>query len=141
VAAVGKAGANSAGKQLLNTRVVLPATGTVVKANSTTQSGTPFVKVNGSDGLFVGQAVSGTGIPATTSIGAIDAAGTTISLVGSVTLLPVNATATGGTTLTFTNNDGVLFFNTVTFNGAVSSRQALRSRGRGTIQIDLPIDQ
>ena len=117
IAAAGQAGANAAGKQLLGTNVTLAATGTVVKTSTQTQSGSPNLRLTtNSDGLFVGGAITGTGIPAGTSIGAIDATGLVLSMVATGTTTAVNATATGSVTVTQTNNDATRFWNTVTMN-------------------------
>ena len=119
VAAAGQAGANAAGKQLLNTNVTLAATGTVVKTSVQTQNGSPFLRLtSNSDGLFVGQALTGTGIPASTSIGSIDATGLIVGMVAVGTTTAQNATATGGVTVTATNNDATRFWNTVAFSNA-----------------------
>lgn len=115
ITAAGSAGAIAAGKQILNARVQVAATTTVVKTAST-QNGSPFIKVSNSDGWFVGLALTGTGIPATTSIGAISADGTVITLVDTGTTTTDNATATGSVSVTATYNDGTRFWNTVTMD-------------------------
>lgn len=109
IAAAGRLGANSAGKQALNTRVAAAATTTVVKTNVQTQSGSNLLRVNSgnTDGWFVGVAVTGTGIPASTTITAIDPDNRTVTM-------SANATATGGVTVTGTYNDGTIFYNVVT---------------------------
>jgi hypothetical protein len=118
ITAAGTAGANSAGKQILNARVQLAATTTVVKANVTTQSGSNILKAGNSDGWFVGAALSGTGIPASTVIGSIDAAVSpvVITMVQTGTTTAQNATATGAVSVTATYNDGTRFFNVATFD-------------------------
>lgn len=109
ITAAGKLGANSAGKQILNVRVAAPATTTVVKANVQTQAGSPIIRPTTTDGWFVGMAVTGTGIPASTTVTAIDTArGVTMS---------ANATATGSVSVTGTYNDGTNFWNVLTMNG------------------------
>lgn len=115
IAAAGQAGANSISKELVNTNVVLAATTTVVKP-ANLRNGFSTFTVSNSDGLFVGLALSGTGIPASTSIGAIDAAGTTVSMVAVGTTTPVSATATGLQTVTATYNDATRFWNVVTMS-------------------------
>lgn len=100
--AAGIAGTNAAGKQLLNVHNLKAATATVtVTAN--TQNGTGVLKTNGYDGFFVGMALSGTGIPASTVVAKLDPDGQTIytgSAIG--TLGDKNSTATGSITLTGT---------------------------------------
>jgi hypothetical protein len=108
IAAAGRLGANSAGKQVLNAHVVLAATTTVVKTNVGTQSGSNLLRVpGGTDGWFVGIAVTGTGIPASTTVTAIDQG-------NSMVTMSANATATGGVSVTGTYNDGTIFYNVVT---------------------------
>lgn len=111
VAAAGKAGANSAGKQIQNAMVSRAATSTVAKTNVQTTNGSPLLRftVGGTDGLFVGGAVSGTGIPASTIISAINTDNSAV--------MSANATATGSVTVTETFNDGTNFYNVVTVNG------------------------
>lgn len=107
IVAAGQLGANSAGKQILSAKVNAPATTTVVKANCSTRSGSPIVQVPNTDGWFIGLTVTGTGIPATTTVTAIDASGTLVTLSN-------NATATGSASLTGTYTSGALFWNVVT---------------------------
>lgn len=109
ITAAGKLGANAAGKQILNVRVSAPATTTVVKTNTQTTAGSPIIRPSRTDGWFVGMAATGTGIPASTTVTAIDpATGVTLS---------ANATATGSVSVTGTYNDGTNFWNVVTMNG------------------------
>lgn len=104
ITAAGQLGANSAGKQILNVRVVAAATTTVAKANTSTQSGSTLIKVTNTDGWFVGVALSGTGIAASTVITAIDPDNRTVTMNNA-------ATATGSVTVTGTYNDGTNFWN------------------------------
>lgn len=103
VAAAGIAGTLVAGKQLLNTRNRIAATGTKTFTVNT-QSGTGvLVAIAGYDGAFLGMALSGTGIPASTVVAALDPDGRRIytgSAIG--TLGDKNSTATGQITLTGT---------------------------------------
>ena len=109
ITAAGKLGANSAGKQILNVRVAAAATTTVAKSNVQTVNGSPIIRPFNTDGWFVGMALSGTGIPASTVVTAIDTArGVTMNN---------NATATGSVTVTGTYNDGTNFWNVLTMNG------------------------
>lgn len=109
IAAAGQLGANSAGKQVLNARVQVAATNTVVKNNCTLRAGSTLMQVPNSDGWFVGLPVSGTGIPASTTVAAIDASGTLVTLSNA-------ATAAGPTSVTGTYNNGTLFWNVLTAN-------------------------
>lgn len=115
ITAAGQVGANSAGKQILGARIQAAATTTVAKTNTVTQSGSPFIRVSNSDGWFVGAALSGTGIPASTSVGSISPDGTLVGMVQSGTTTAQNATATGAVTVTATYNDGTRFWNVATF--------------------------
>lgn len=116
ITAAGSLGANSAGKQILNARVSAAATTTVVKANTQTTNGSPLLRVPNSDGWFVGMALSGTGIPASTTVGAISADGRTVSMVQTGTTTAQNATATGSVSVTGTYNDGTRFWNVLAIN-------------------------
>jgi hypothetical protein len=116
ITGAGSLGANSAGKQILNARVQVAATTTVVKANAVTQNGSPFLKVSNSDGWFVGVALTGTGIPASTSVGAIDSSGTLVTMYQTGTTTVQNATATGAISATGTYNDATRFWNVLTFD-------------------------
>lgn len=104
VVAAGQLGAVANGKQILNTRVAAAATTTVAKANTSTQSGSLLLKVTNTDGWFVGVALSGTGIQATTTVTAIDPDNRTVTM-------SLAATATGSVTVTGTRNDGTNFYN------------------------------
>lgn len=106
VVAAGQLGANSAGKQILNARVSAAATTTVAKTNTSTQSGSTLIKVSNTDGWFVGIALSGTGIQATTTVTAIDPDNRTVTM-------SLAATATGSVTVTGTRNDATNFYNLV----------------------------
>jgi len=102
IGAAGIAGTNSAGKQLLNVHNVKAATATTTVTASTT-NGTGTLLTNGYDGFFLGMALSGTGIPASTVVAKLDPDGRTIytgSAIG--TLGDKNSTATGPITLTGT---------------------------------------
>ena len=100
---VGQIGAFAAGKQIVNVRNRLSQTGTKTFANTQTTNGTGSLITNGYDGLFLGAALSGTGIPASTVVAKLDPDGRTVytgSAVG--TLGDKNSTATGSITLTGT---------------------------------------
>lgn len=111
ITAAGQVGATSAGKEIVGANSVQAATATITKANTVTRNGSPLIQVPNSDGLFVGLAISGTGIPASTYIGAISSDGRTITMTQSNLSTTQNATATGAITLTGTMNDGTTFYN------------------------------
>lgn len=118
ITGVGTVGATSAGKEIENMVSVLPATTTVVKANAFVQSGSPIIQFTGNntiDGLFVGVALSGTGIPANAVVQNIDPDGRRVfmSTGPGVAGAALNATATGGVSVTGTYNDGTNFYNVV----------------------------
>lgn len=100
--AAGIVGANTAGKQILGVRNRIPATGTVT-ANGTTTNGSAAIETSGYAGFFLGMALSGTGIPASTVVAKLDPNGRTIytgSAIGTVG--DKNATASGTVTVTGT---------------------------------------
>lgn len=103
IAAAGILGATATGKQVLNIRNRIAATGTKTVTVST-QSGTGvLLAASGYDGLFLGMALSGTGIPASTVVAGLDPDGKRIytgSAIG--TLGDKNSTASGSITLTGT---------------------------------------
>lgn len=104
IGAAGIAGTNTAGKQMLNTRNRVSATGTVSFTNTQTVNGTNVITVvKGYDGAFLGMALSGTGIPASTVVAGLDPDGKRIytgSAIG--TFGDKNSTATGLITMTGT---------------------------------------
>lgn len=114
ITGAGTVGANTAGKEILNARIQQAATATVVKTSVNTVSGSPTLRVSNSDGWFVGLAITGTGIPASTSIGSIDASGTLVGMVSTGTTTAQNATATGSVSVTATYNDATRFWNVAT---------------------------
>lgn len=118
VAAAGQLGAVANGKEIVNTRVAAAATTTVAKTNTSTQSGSTVIKVTNTDGWFVGIALSGTGIAASTVVTAIDPDNRTVTMNNA-------ATATGGVTVTGTRNDGTNFFNVVTIDRPFAQGQVV----------------
>lgn len=121
ITGAGTLGASSAGKEIENLIGVLPATTTVVKNNATLVSGSPIIQFTGNntiDGLFIGCALSGTGIPANAVVQSIDPDGrrVTMSTGPGVAGATLNATASGGVAITGTYNDGTNFYNIVQLN-------------------------
>lgn len=91
----------AAGAQLLNARTLIAAVSTFTRTGQT-QSGSSRVKFGSVAGMYVGQAISGTGIPASSVISAVDPDGTSV-WIGSAVGTLVTATATGSVTVTMTN--------------------------------------
>ena len=103
IGAAGIAGTNSAGKQLLGVRNRVSATGTVTVSGLTTSGTNVILCQKGYDGFFLGAALSGTGIPASTVVAGLDPDGKRIytgSAIG--TFGDKNSTATGQVTVTGT---------------------------------------
>lgn len=95
ITGAGQVGANSAGKQVLSARVVQPGTYAFTKAGCVTTLGSGVIKVPDINGVFNGLTISGTGVPASTEISAINPNQNEIT--GNNV-----ATASGAITLTFT---------------------------------------
>lgn len=109
IAAAGQGGANSAGKQVLNGRVMVAAAATVAKANCTAVSGSLVLQVQNSDGWFPGVFLSGTGIAAATRVSSISPDGRTVTL-SAATTARVNGTVTA------TYNNATIFYNVAHLN-------------------------
>lgn len=103
-AAAGIVGTNTAGKQLLGVHNLKAATATEAKTNVQTKNGSHvLICPNGYDGWFLGIALSGTGIPASTVAAAFDPDGKTVYMGSAVgTAGDKLATATGSVTVTGT---------------------------------------
>lgn len=97
----GKAGTNTAGKQLLGVRVLEASTFAITKLGITT-NGDKRLFLTNVDGLFVGLAVSGTGVAASSTIAGIDPSRRFITLNNALTA------SGGGVTITFTYTGFVL---------------------------------
>ncbi len=95
VAAAGIAGTNAAGKQLLNTRNRVAATGTVALSFNLTNSQGKIVAVKGYDGYFLGMALSGTGIPSSTVVAGLDPDGRTVYMGSAIGTFDKTATVSG----------------------------------------------
>lgn len=109
IAAAGQGGANSAGKQILNARVVVAASQTVAKSNCTANSGSTRLLVPSTDGWFAGAYLSGTGIAAGTTVSDIDPSGTIVTLSAATTA------AVAGT-VTATYNNATVYYNIAHIN-------------------------
>lgn len=110
IAAAGQGGANSAGKQVLNARIVAPATTTVVKAGVANAGSTQLV-VRNSDGWFPGVFLSGTGVASGATV-------TSISPDGTIVTMSAAATAAINGNVTATYNNSTIFFNVVHLDNA-----------------------
>ena len=97
IVAAGLLGTLAAGKQILNAHVLAASTGTVTKTGTTfvDVGRTKIIQVPDINGLWIGQAVSGTGVGASAVITGIDPSGNFITV-------DVDSTANGTVTLTFT---------------------------------------
>lgn len=102
ITGAGTVGANTAGKQILGARVAVAGTGTFTRTASTT-NGSARIAVTDTAGMFVGLAISGTGIPGSTTISALDPNGNFITA-------SANATATGTITMTCTYTNFLLVY-------------------------------
>lgn len=89
------------GAQVINAATLIAAASTFTRSGLT-KSGSSKVKFGNVAGMYVGQAISGTGIPASSVISAIDSDGTSV-YIGSAIGTLVTATATGTVTVTLTN--------------------------------------
>lgn len=100
----GTIGANTAGKQINGYTQLISQTGTKALTNVQTLNGSGvLVCPGGYDGWFLGAALSGTGIPASTVVARLDPDGKTVytgSAIGTVG--DKNSTATGAVTVTAT---------------------------------------
>ena len=108
IAAAGQGGANTAGKQVLNARVIAPSTTTIAK-NAQANAGALKLTITGSDGWFIGAYLSGTGIAANTVVVDIDSSGTQVTL-NNATTAQVNGTVTA------TYNNATVFYNVAHLN-------------------------
>lgn len=104
VVAAGLAGASATGKQLVNARFRKANAATKTIALTSTVNGSGILTcANGYDGIFLGMALSGTGIPASTVAAALDPDGRRIFTGSAIaTTGDKNSTATGVITLTGT---------------------------------------
>jgi hypothetical protein len=102
ITGVGTVGANTAGKQILGARNRIAQTGTKTFASTQTLNGSSILITNGYDGLFLGAALSGTGVPASTIVAKLDPDGRTVYMGSAVGTIDKTATATGSITLTGT---------------------------------------
>lgn len=109
ITAAGQIGANSAGKQLLNARVITPATQTVVAASVSGISGDTRIYLVNNQGFFPGAYVSGTGVGAAAIVSAVDPLGRWIDVT-----VANSAAVTGNVTATY--NNATIFYNVLEMN-------------------------
>lgn len=103
ITAAGSLGANSAGKQLLGAHNLKAQTATEAKTNVQTKNGSSVLFVPGGyDGWFLGMALSGTGVPASTVVAKLDPDGFTVYMGSAIGTVDKLATATGTVTVTGT---------------------------------------
>lgn len=102
IAAAGIAGASAVSKQLVNVRNRVSATGTTTVSVATQNNSSTLIAQKGYDGFFLGMALSGTGIPASTVVAALDADGKRIYMGSVIGTIDKVATANGQVTLTGT---------------------------------------
>lgn len=102
IAAAGILGATATGKQVIGVKNLVAATGTVT-FNALTYNGLGYLDVNsGYDGAFLGMALSGTGVPASTVVAGLDPNGKRIIMGSAIGTFDKLATASGQITLTGT---------------------------------------
>lgn len=102
ITAVGTLGANTAGKQILGLRNRKAATGTTAITNVQTTNNSGVLLTKGYDGWFLGMALSGTGIPASSFVAKLDPDGRRVYMGSVIGTLDKVATATGTVTVTGT---------------------------------------
>ena len=108
------------GKQLLGMRTLIAAASTFTRPVQTVNGSSQVRVVGGTGGMYRGQAISGTGIPASSVISDIDPSGQFIT-IGSAIATAVAATATGQVTATMTNTGyGICQFNRPKAQGQTS---------------------
>lgn len=108
IVAAGQGGTVAAGKSILGSRVIAPATTTVAKTG-VANNGSLTLAISGSDGWFIGAYLSGTGIAATTTVVDIDPSGTQVTL-------SLATTAAVNGTVTATYNNATVYYNLTHLN-------------------------
>lgn len=116
ITAAGRLGAVANGKQIVNAKVQIAATNTVVKTASL-QKGSYVITVSNTDGWFVGMPLTGTGVGASAVI-------TAIGVNGDVTV-DVVSTDTSSASVTGTYNDSTVYWNVVSLSHAFAQGQVV----------------
>jgi hypothetical protein len=107
------------GKQIIGATCLIAASGSFTRAVQT-QTASSRVKVSNTAGVYTGMAISGTGIPASSVISSVESDGMTV-VIGSAIGTPVNATATGAVTGTFTHTGyGICHINLPQVQGSIT---------------------
>jgi len=101
ITAAGICGTLAAGKQLCGVRNVVSATGTVTVSGQT-KTGSSAISTGGYDGFCLGLAVTGTGVPASSVVAALDRDGRTIYIGSAIGTIDKLATASAVVTITGT---------------------------------------
>ena len=107
--AAGQVTANAASLQLMNARVITPATQTVTASATSGNSGAFQIGLTSVAGFFVGGYISGTGVGTAAICQAIDPIGKTINVT------VANSAAPSGT-ITCTYNNATIFYNVLSMN-------------------------
>jgi hypothetical protein len=115
--AAGQLTALANGLQVVNARVITPATQTVVSAGRGV-SGDTRIDLASTQGFFVGGYLSGTGVGAAAIVTAIDPNGTFV-----LASVANSAAVTGNVTITY--NNAVIFYNVLSMNRAFAQGQIL----------------
>jgi hypothetical protein len=102
IAAAGIGGASATGKQLVNFRQRISATGTKTLTVNTVNGSGVLMAPTGYDGFFLGMAVTGTGIPASSVVASMDPDGKRFTIGSAIATFDKLATATGQITATGT---------------------------------------
>jgi hypothetical protein len=103
----------AAGRQILNATTLIAAA-TAFTRTVTTQNGSKVLRVARSNGMFIGQAVSGTGVAASSTVASIDPSGTSVILNNA-------CTASGTVTGTFTPTGfGIVHLNNAFVQGQIT---------------------
>jgi hypothetical protein len=103
IAAAGQGGTSAISKQLVNFRQRVSATGTVAKTSTNTVNGSGVLTcTNGYDGLFLGMAITGTGVPGSSVVAAMDPDGKRFTIGSAIATFDRTCTATGSVTVTGT---------------------------------------
>lgn len=109
----------AAGAQLLGVDCKIAAVTTFTRSGST-KTGSSKVVFGNVGGMYPGQAISGTGIPASSVISSLDTDGRTVNIGSAVGTL-VTATAAGTVTCTMTNTGyGICLWNNAIIQGQIT---------------------
>lgn len=102
ITAAGIVGTYAAGKGLFGIHNLKSATATTALTNVQTTNGSSTLVTNGFDGWFLGMALSGSGIPASTVVAKLDPDGRTVYMGSAIGTVDKLATASASVTVTGT---------------------------------------